>query len=80
MKKEISNIIKEWKTEAGVEGIILVSVFSGFRDTIEICTNRPGLMIGKGGELVDKYKDKLKVFNPKLETIKFIETDDWYIR
>ena len=80
MKKEISNIIKEWKTEAGVKGVVLVSVFSDLRDTIKICTDKPGYMIGKGGELVYKYRDKLKVYNPNLENIEFVETDNWYIR
>lgn len=80
MRKEISNIIKEWKEEAGVKSMILVSEFADFRDTIKICTDRPGVMIGKGGELVDKYKEKLKAFNPKLEKIEFVVTDSWYIR
>ena len=80
MKKAVSNIIKEWKTEAGVKGIVLVGAFSEYRSTIKICTDRPGLMIGKCGELVDKYKNKLRVHNPKLETIEFVETDSWYVR
>ena len=80
MKKEISNIIKEWKDEANVKGVILVGVYADFRVTVKICTNRPGAMIGKGGVLVDKYKKKLKEFNPNLEHIEFVETDSWYIR
>lgn len=80
MKKDISTIIKEWKNEAGVKSIIMVSAFADFKDTIKICTDKPGLMIGKGGELVDKYRDKLKKVNPKLETIEFLETDSWYIK
>ena len=80
MRKEISNIIKEWKEEAGVNGIILVGVYPDFRDTIRICTDRPGLMIGKGGELVDKYREKLKEHNKELEHIEFVETDSWFIR
>ena len=80
MRKDVSNIIKEWKDEAGVKGIVLVSVYSSFRDTIKICTDRPGAMIGKGGELFDKYKKKLKELNPNLEHIEFVETDSWYIR
>ena len=80
MRKEISNIIKEWKDEAGVKGIVLVSVYSNFRDTIKICTDKSGVMIGKGGELVDKYKKKLKEFNHNLEHIEFVETDSWFIR
>ena len=80
MKKDISNIIKKWKDEANVKGVILVSVYADFRDTIKICTDRPGVMIGKNGELVDKYKKKLKEFNPNLEHIEFVETDSWFIR
>ena len=80
MIKEISKIIKEWKDEAKVNGIILVSVYSNLRDTIKICTDRPGIMIGYGGMLVDKYKEKLKEINPKLERIEFVETDSWYIK
>ena len=80
MRKEISNIIKEWKEEAGVNGIILVGVYPDFRDTIRICTDRPGLMIGKGGELVYKYREKLKEHNKVLDHIEFVETDSWFIR
>lgn len=80
MRKEMSNIIKEWKEEAGVKGIILVGAYPEFRDTIKICTDKPGLMIGKGGELVDKYKEKLKEHNKELEHIEFVETDRWFIR
>lgn len=80
MRKEISNIIKEWKEEAGVKGIILVGVYPDFRDTIKICTDRPGFMIGKGGELVDKYKERIKEFNPNLEKIEFVETDSWFVK
>lgn len=80
MRKEISNIIKEWKDDANVKGVVLVGVYADFRDTIRICTDKPGLMIGKGGELFDKYKKKLKEFNQNLEHIEFVETDSWYIR
>ena len=80
MRKEISNIIKEWKDEANVKGVVLVGIYADFRDTIKICTDRPGVMIGKNGELVDNYKKKLKEFNPNLEHIEFVETDSWYIR
>lgn len=80
MRKEISNIFEEWKKEAGVEGIILLGVFPDLRDAIRVCTDKPGLMIGKGGVLVDKYKEKLKHYNHKLERIEFVETDSWYIK
>ena len=31
MKKDISTIIKEWKNEAGVKSIIMVSAFADFK-------------------------------------------------
>ena len=80
MRKEISNIIKEWKDEAGVDGIILVGVYPSFRKTIKICTDKPGFMIGKGGELIKKYQEKLKEINHNLKNIEFVETDCWYIK
>lgn len=80
LRRDLSEIIKEWKDEAGVEDIILIGVYADFRDTIKICTNKPGWMIGKGGELLYKYKEKLKLVNPHLKDIEFIETDKWYIR
>ena len=80
MNKEISQIIKEWKDEAGVKGIILVGAYPTIRDTIKICTDKPGLMIGKGGNLFNKYKNKLKEICSNLQNIEFVETDRWYIR
>lgn len=78
MRKEITNIIKEWKDEAGVTGIIQVSAFP--YKTLTICVDRPGLMIGLHGSLVNKYKEKLKKCYTGLEEIKFVETDRWYIK
>ena len=80
MRKEISNIIKEWKDEAHVNGVILVSRYSDFEDTIEIYTDKPGYMIGCRGELVNKYMEKLKMHNPHLKHITFKETDSWFVR
>lgn len=80
LRKELSEIIKEWKDEAGVEDIVLIGVYADFRDTIKVCTSKPGWMIGRGGELFYKYKEKLKLVNPHLKDIEFIETDRWYIR
>lgn len=80
MRKDISSIIKEWKDEAGVKSIILISGYPSFGKTFKICTDKPGYMIGKGGELYNKYKEKFKKINPTLECIEFVETDSWYIK
>lgn len=80
MRKEISNIIKEWKDKANVNGVILVGAYPEYRDTIKICTDKPGLMIGKSGDLLGEYMKKLKTVCPNLKNIEFIETDRWFIR
>ena len=80
MDKIVANIIKEWKDEAGIKSIVQVSAFSSSSRVITICTDKPGLMIGKYGSLLDKYKNRLKKVNFKLDRIEFVETDSWYIR
>jgi ribosomal protein S3 len=79
MLRSYSEIFKEWKKEAGVRGPILIGAFPNLRDTIKICTDRPGALIGKGGEHYEKYKKKLQELNPKLKEILFIETESYYI-
>ena len=59
MTKEISAIIKAWKDEAGVTGIIQVGMHYYKDGKLKICTNKPGLMIGFRGELVNKYTELL---------------------
>ncbi len=82
MNKEISRIIKEWKDEAGLihNDIILINAYPTIRNVLTIYTNKPGFMIGKGGELHAKYEEKLKEILPNLERVTFVETDHWYIR
>lgn len=80
MKRNLTKIIKEWKDEAGVKGIIQINALSTVRDTLTICTDRPGFMIGKGGCLIDKYREKIQNEYSNIKEIKFVETDSWYIR
>ena len=80
MKRNLTKIIKEWKDEAGVKGIIQINALSTVRSALTICTDRPGPMIGKGGCLVDKYREKIQKEYPNIKEIKFVETDSWYIR
>ena len=80
MTKYISDIIKEWKDEAGVKGIVLVGAHYYKSGKLIICTDRPGLMIGLHGELVDKYTEKLNKVDKYIKGIEFVETDPWYIR
>lgn len=80
MTKYISDIIKEWKDEAGVNGVVLVGAHYYSDGVLKICTDRPGLMIGIGGSLVNKYKEKLNKVDRYIKEIEFVETDPWYIR
>lgn len=80
MHREIERIVREWKKESKCPGIIQVGVYATFRDTIRICTSRPGYLIGKGGWLYNKYLEKLKEINPNLEKIEFVETEYYYIK
>lgn len=80
MKKEISKIIKEWKEEAGVKGVVQICANYSSKKKLTICTDRPGLMIGYKGILVEKYKKKIQEILSNIESIEFVETDSWYIK
>ena len=80
MDRRISNIIKEWKIEARVDGVILVSAFPTSRETMIICTDAPGRLIGKAGTTYEKYKAKIREVAPHVRNVQFIETDSWYIK
>lgn len=80
MERKLTKLIKQWKDEAGVKGIIQINAYPTVKDTLTICTDRPGFMIGKGGCLIEKYKEKIKNEYPNIKRIYFMETDSWYIR
>ena len=80
MTREIHNIIKEWKHEAGVQGIILTGYTSPNSPFLTIFTSNPGLMIGYHGELKDKYIKKLRTVMNGLIEVHFVITDKYYIR
>lgn len=80
MTREISELIKQWKDEAGVKGVVLVGMHYYKDGTLKICTSQPGLMIGFHGELVAKYTEKLNKVDRYIKEIEFVETDSWYIR
>ena len=80
MERRLTEIIKQWKDEAGVKGIVQIGALPTVRHTLTICTDRPGFMIGKGGCLVDKYREKIQKEFPNIKEINFVETHSWYIR
>ena len=69
----VDNILREWKAESGVTHLMLYKVRSG---VITIYTDRPGPLIGKMGERIYRYEEKLKaVPYPKITEVKLEETD-----
>ena len=84
----IRAMMRKWKEEANVTSTVLFSAHSKNKEEnddsdieLVICTNRPGPFIGRGGHLIDKYRDLLErgLSTPKYQrkiSIKFIETED----
>ena len=67
MKRKLTELIKQWKEEAGVKEIIQINACPTVRSTLTICTDRPGFMIGKGGCLIDKYREKIQNKYPNIK-------------
>ena len=69
----VDEILREWKTEAGITHIMLYKVRNGI---ITIYTDRPGPLIGRMGERIYRFTEKLKTVPfPKITEIKLEETD-----
>ena len=76
MNKIIYKIIKKWKKEAGVNGVIQWKLCMD--KTLKIFTSQPGYLIGKGGLLINKYNKILKKeLGATFNRVEFIETS-WY--
>lgn len=82
MLNDITKIIKEWKDEARLNhnDIVLISACPTIRETLKICTNKLGWMIGKYGWLYEKYEEKILKQFESIKNIEFVETDPWHIR
>jgi ribosomal protein S3 len=53
----IEDVLREWKTEAGVTHLMLYKLRAG---VLTIYTDRPGALVGCGGERITRYQEKLK--------------------
>lgn len=71
---KIENILKDWYNEAFGYNYNLAKVlyYHIEGNTLLIFSNWPGMLIGKYGTLIDKYKQILKENNFNYE-IKFVE-------
>ena len=52
--------IKRWKQEAGVKTPILFELRADERGVLYIWSTHPGLLVGKGGVLCNKYEEILR--------------------
>ena len=80
MNREFSKIMKNWKDEAKVDGIILLGVGAPYSPTLTIYTDRHGAMIGRAGNTYYKYKEIIQKTLPHVKEVKLVETDRWYIK
>lgn len=62
----IDKIIQDWCNECS---IICMTNTDYNKKTVTIITNRPGIMIGYKGNLVNKYKEKIKEYGWKINII-----------
>lgn len=52
----IQKVLNEWKEESGLTHLMLYRVRGG---VLTIYSDRPGVLIGRMGERIDRYKQKL---------------------
>ena len=72
----VYKIMRDWKEEAGVNSPILWEM-DYVTDKLIVCTIRSGLLIGKSGALVNKYRDRLNEIGKASNGVSFVEASDW---
>ena len=75
---KIYKIIREWKNECCVVEPILFS-YDYRSNELNIYTNRPGILIGYHGEIINRYRPMLKGILICMKEIKFIETSGFVL-
>lgn len=70
--RAVQKVLKEWGDESRNPHLCL---YRRDGDTITIYTDRPGCMIGKGGQLVDKYRKKISEASfGNIKNVSFVQT------
>lgn len=70
--RSVQKILKEWRNESRNPHLCLYKLD---KDTLIIYTDRPGYMIGRAGQLVDKYRKKISEASfGTIKNVSFIET------
>lgn len=70
-KERNSKLIDTWCKECGVTTPI--GYYNDHNGTMTIYTDKPGWLIGKGGEKVNKFKEALKQEFHREYEVKFVE-------
>lgn len=74
--KSIEKILKQWKDECLIDDPILYT-FSYHSGLLRIFTTRPGVMIGRAGIIVDKYKALMQNKIIGFKSIEFAEAHSY---
>lgn len=81
--KELTKIIKDWKDEAGLaeSDIIMIAARAKKESgTLKLYLNKPGVLAGAHGELVNKYTNIIREKFPDVIRVHFVRTEAWYIK
>ena len=69
--------LEDWCAEAGLKEPVAYDY--KYHKGFTIYTKHPGILIGKAGSLVNKYRDKLKEEFGKDNDIKFVEIKNGFV-
>lgn len=69
--------LEDWCAEAKLTEPIAYSY--NYHEGFTIYTTRPGYLIGKGGNLINKYRTRLKEEFHKTNDIKFVEIKNGFV-
>ena len=70
--RSVQKILKEWRNESRNPHLCLYKLD---KDTLIIYTDRPGYMIVRAGQLVDKYRKKISEASfGTIKNVSFVET------
>lgn len=63
---DINTIVREWKEDAKIKGFIFWK-YNRKDKVLNIYTHRPGPMVGKMGERIARFTDKLRAYEPDIK-------------
>ncbi len=76
LSMKIQKILKRWKKEARTTRVIQYRYRKGM---LTVYSSQPGWLIGKGGVLVDKYREILEKEVYDFKDLEFVETEYYLV-